>query len=91
MRIAITGGTGFVGGHFAQRLIQQGHEAVLVARRQREALPANVRFAASDLTNIEVLAAPLQDVTQSLIAPASIVKPATKPIGAYTSMPLETS
>jgi NADH dehydrogenase len=57
MRIAITGGTGFVGGHFAQRLIQQGHEAVLVARRQREALPANLRFAASDLTNIEVLAA----------------------------------
>jgi len=56
MRIAITGGTGFVGGHFAQRLIQQGHEAVLVARRQREALPANVTFAASDLTNIEVLA-----------------------------------
>lgn len=56
MRIAITGGTGFVGGHLAQRLIQEGHEAVLVARRQREALPANVTFAASDLTNIEVLA-----------------------------------
>ena len=35
MRIAITGGTGFVGSHLAQRLILEGHEVVLVARRLR--------------------------------------------------------
>ena len=57
MRIAITGGTGFVGSHLAQRLIQEGHEVVLVARRLREmSIPANARFAASDLANVEVLA-----------------------------------
>ena len=32
MRIAITGGTGFVGGHLAEQLSAAGHEAVLLAR-----------------------------------------------------------
>lgn len=32
MKIAITGGTGFVGRHLARRLSQQGHEVVLIAR-----------------------------------------------------------
>lgn len=32
LRVAITGGTGFVGGHLASRLSEQGHHVVLVAR-----------------------------------------------------------
>jgi uncharacterized protein YbjT (DUF2867 family) len=32
MRIAVTGGTGFVGAHLAQSLSDRGHEAVLLAR-----------------------------------------------------------
>ena len=32
MKIAITGGTGFVGGHLARELVKQGHDVVLVAR-----------------------------------------------------------
>jgi uncharacterized protein YbjT (DUF2867 family) len=32
MRIAITGGTGFVGGHLAAALSKQGHEAVVISR-----------------------------------------------------------
>ena len=32
MRIAITGGTGFVGSHLASHLAEQGHELVLVSR-----------------------------------------------------------
>jgi NADH dehydrogenase len=32
MRIAITGGTGFVGRHLARRLIGQGHQVVLISR-----------------------------------------------------------
>ena len=32
IRVAVTGGTGFVGGHLATRLSQQGHQVVLVAR-----------------------------------------------------------
>ncbi|MDQ3641862.1 MAG: NAD(P)H-binding protein [Actinomycetota bacterium] len=32
MRIAVTGGTGFVGGHLAEALSRSGHEAVVVSR-----------------------------------------------------------
>lgn len=32
MRIAITGGTGFVGGHLAEDLPERGHEVVILAR-----------------------------------------------------------
>ena len=31
-RVAITGGTGFVGGHLAKALAEQGHEVVVLAR-----------------------------------------------------------
>ena len=41
MRIAITGGTGFVGGHLARELVQEGHEVVLIARPHgRRAAPS---------------------------------------------------
>jgi nucleoside-diphosphate-sugar epimerase len=32
VRIAITGGTGFVGGHLAERLSRMGHDVVCVSR-----------------------------------------------------------
>jgi nucleoside-diphosphate-sugar epimerase len=32
MGIAITGGTGFIGGHLARRLAAEGHEVILLAR-----------------------------------------------------------
>lgn len=32
MRVAITGGTGFVGRHLARRLLAEGHEVVLISR-----------------------------------------------------------
>jgi uncharacterized protein YbjT (DUF2867 family) len=60
MRVAITGGTGFVGGHLARRLVARGHEVVLIARGmdQRETeiyrLKNSVFFAA-DLSKVEEL------------------------------------
>src|SRR5207247_10604668 len=33
MKIAITGGTGFVGGHLAATMAAEGHELVLLSRR----------------------------------------------------------
>jgi uncharacterized protein YbjT (DUF2867 family) len=56
MKIAITGGTGFVGGHLARRLANEGHQVVLLARKARVSAPQNVLFAAGDLTNVEALA-----------------------------------
>jgi nucleoside-diphosphate-sugar epimerase len=32
MKIAITGGTGFVGGHLARRLTMEGHQVAIIAR-----------------------------------------------------------
>ena len=39
MRIAITGGTGFVGRHTARALLDAGHEVVLIARGSRRVAP----------------------------------------------------
>ena len=52
MRIAITGATGFVGAHLANRLESEGHELVLIARGSRK---DNVRLVVSDLSDVEVL------------------------------------
>lgn len=57
MRIAITGGTGFVGRHLATALVSSGHEVVLIARSLDDRAgslrdPPNTRFFASDLSNV---------------------------------------
>jgi uncharacterized protein YbjT (DUF2867 family) len=61
MRIAITGGTGFVGRHLAKALSAGGHEAVLIARgfdrRDTTALNLpNVSFFPADLASVPELA-----------------------------------
>ena len=58
MRIAITGGTGFIGRHLAQRLATEGHEVVLIARSERDnAISASrMKFVAGDLSDVTVLA-----------------------------------
>jgi len=61
MKVAITGGTGFVGNHFARQLLAEGHEVVLVARGARpcEGLAGSGRVTcvSSDLSNVSVLTA----------------------------------
>jgi uncharacterized protein YbjT (DUF2867 family) len=61
MKIAITGGTGFVGRHLARELLELGHSVVLVARsrnRDTEAMSLpNVSFCPSDLSHVEDLTA----------------------------------
>jgi nucleoside-diphosphate-sugar epimerase len=59
MRIAITGGTGFIGRHLAQRLGAEGHELIILARsdRCRETIrPSRTKFVSSDLSDGAVLA-----------------------------------
>ena len=61
MKIAITGGTGFVGGHLAQRLVADGHEVVLVGRTVRAAgLPRNVTLVVAEITDEAALEAAFQ-------------------------------
>jgi uncharacterized protein YbjT (DUF2867 family) len=60
MRVAITGGTGFVGGHLARLLTGRGHEVVLIARGVDRRDPGafempNARFFAADLSSTEEL------------------------------------
>ncbi len=59
MKVAITGGTGFIGMHLAESLIQESHDLVLLARRKetRAGFTAadRVTFVASDLSDQSVL------------------------------------
>jgi nucleoside-diphosphate-sugar epimerase len=60
MRIAITGGTGFVGRHLARALTASGHEVVLIARglddRDRSVLDLpRAHFFSSDLSRVSEL------------------------------------
>jgi uncharacterized protein YbjT (DUF2867 family) len=59
MKIAITGGTGFIGGHLAQRLVADGHDVVLISRSvsaERELQgKSEMTVAPSDLSGVEGL------------------------------------
>jgi uncharacterized protein YbjT (DUF2867 family) len=56
MKIAITGGTGFIGSHLAERLVAGGTEVVLLARMdRREKKLQRMKFVVSDLSDPAVL------------------------------------
>jgi nucleoside-diphosphate-sugar epimerase len=56
MKVAITGGTGFIGGHLAELLATEGHEVVLLARGQNHrADMSRLAIVPSDLSDREVL------------------------------------
>jgi uncharacterized protein YbjT (DUF2867 family) len=60
MKIAITGGTGFIGRHLARDLVEQGHQVVLIARglyTRGEQMHANenLTFIRADVTNTAAL------------------------------------
>ncbi len=59
MRVAITGGTGFIGGQLAQRLGVEGHEVVLLGRSNRASeigASSRMQFVAGDLSDPAALA-----------------------------------
>src|SRR5438067_13033647 len=60
MRIAITGGTGFVGRHLTRTLLAQGHSVTLLARGADQREPAirnlpRVTFTNADLSSVAEL------------------------------------
>lgn len=57
MRVAVTGGTGFVGTHLVRALVGAEHEVVVIARGTRpRLLPKSVRFVGADVTDAPNLA-----------------------------------
>jgi len=57
MKIAITGGTGFIGGHLARRLAAEGHEIIVIARGTSESkIQAGMTLVLSDLSDQASLA-----------------------------------
>jgi len=62
MRIAITGGTGFIGGHLARRLSAEGHEIIVLARGIREGeMRSGMTLVQSDLSDEASLAKAFAD------------------------------
>lgn len=57
MKIAITGGTGFVGRHLSRRLLSLGHQPVLLARGRDLRHPPVAPVVYTDLSNPALLAA----------------------------------
>jgi uncharacterized protein YbjT (DUF2867 family) len=56
MRIAITGGAGFIGSHLARRLVDEGHQIVVLARRERQHHERRgMEFVTSDLSDPNAL------------------------------------
>ncbi|MFA7229444.1 MAG: NAD-dependent epimerase/dehydratase family protein, partial [Melioribacteraceae bacterium] len=58
MKILVTGGAGYIGSHFVNFLIQNGHEAVVIdnlSRGHREAVPKGISFEEIDLLDSQAL------------------------------------
>src|SRR4051812_6583849 len=58
MKVAITGGTGFIGSHLAQALTAEGHEVVLISRTRKITPSLSSAFVATiGLSDTNALAA----------------------------------
>ena len=84
MKIAITGGSGFVGRHLSQYLISFGHEPALLARgRDRRHAPVGP-IIPTDLSDPTSLADAIRGCDALPIVPASIAILGRKPTNAFT-------
>ena len=55
MKIAITGGTGFIGGHLAARLSRDGHDVVILSRRTGDGLDVGAERLAESLRGCDAV------------------------------------
>ncbi|HKY32924.1 MAG TPA: NAD-dependent epimerase/dehydratase family protein [Candidatus Polarisedimenticolia bacterium] len=75
MTILLTGGTGFLGGRVALRLLQAGHEVRVLVRPgpRRGGLPEGARPVAGDVTDLEALTAAAGGC-EAIVHAAALVK-----------------
>jgi uncharacterized protein YbjT (DUF2867 family) len=69
MKIFLTGGTGFVGGHLRQALLERGHELRLLVHRRGEGVESGVEQVEGDVTRPETFVGALRgcDATVNLV------------------------
>ena len=74
MRVAITGGAGFLGYHLANGLVRRDHEVLLVdiAPHEPADYPASVRYVRADVRRIEEVDAALSQVDTVIHAAAAL-------------------
>ena len=78
MKILVTGGSGFVGGHLCRELKSRGHSVTALSRRPSEGdLPGGVEKAMGDVTAYDSLLEPMRgmDVVVNLVALSPLFKP----------------
>jgi NADH dehydrogenase len=78
MKILVTGGSGFVGGHLCRELKSRGHSVTALSRRPSEGdLPGGVEKAMGDVTAYDSLIEPMRgmDVIVNLVALSPLFKP----------------
>jgi len=78
MKILVTGGSGFVGGHLCRELKSRGHSVTALSRRPSEGdLPGGVEKAMGDVTAYDSLVEPMRgmDAVVNLVALSPLFKP----------------
>jgi len=58
MRILVTGGAGFIGSHMADRLLEEGHDVIIVDNEstgRRSNVPAGAKYVQADVTHLDQL------------------------------------
>ena len=69
MRIFVSGGTGFIGGHLQRALLTKGHSIRLLVHKRGDGIEQGVEQVEGDITRPETLAAAVQgcDATINLV------------------------
>lgn len=87
MKIIITGGAGFIGTHLTRRLLEDGHEVIVIdneSNSTRDTVPPGARFVFGDVTDpvsLTAIFAEGADAVCHLAGQVSIIRAFDNPVG----------